>query len=103
MIFYYMFFHEVTLSVIFISTDDTRFEIFDSFLLFRRRCSTVDPIVSKKITLSLLTHRCLGVICLETDQCTIRGVCEASSCIYGSEKLKESESYIIWTFSKQDV
>ena len=25
-----MFFHEVTRSVIFISTDDTRFEIFDS-------------------------------------------------------------------------
>ena len=89
-----MFFHEVTRSVIFISTEDLRFKIEDILLLFlqfKRRCSTVDPIVSKKITLSLLTHRCLGVICLETDQCTIAGVFEASFCMYGSEKLKEGE------------
>ena len=59
--------------------------------MFTRQWSTVDPIVSKKISLSLLTHNCLGVICLETDQCTITGVCKASFCTYGSEKLKESE------------
>ena len=89
-----MFFHEVTRSVIFISTEDLRFKIEDILLLFlqfKRRCSTVDPIVSKKITLSLLTHRCLGVICLETDQCKITGICKASFCMYGSENLKESE------------
>ena len=81
-----------------------RYKIWDFwllFLLFRRQCSTVDPILSKKITLSLLTHRCLGVICLETDQCTIRGACKASSCMYGSEKLKESESYITWNFQNR--
>ena len=47
-----MFFHEVTRSVIFISTEDLRFKIEDILLLFlqfTRRCSTVDPIVSKKI------------------------------------------------------
>ena len=83
-----------------------RYKIWDFwllFLLFRRRCRTVDPILSKKITLTPLTHRCLGFICLETDQCTIRGACKASSCMYESEKLKERESYITWTFSKQDV
>ena len=56
------------------------------FLLFTRQYGTGDQIASKKIALSLLTHRCLGVICLETDHWNI----------------KIKRSYITWTFSKKE-